>query len=129
MGVACGFLDIIVAVRNAALVGDEDNITLLVERTLFPFNLASARALAEHSNFTTRVCLQLAASENLSASFDGAAWVDELCLRIVGDDDTPGIRNLALAELPQPGLSAPSTDFLCAELCLILTAPDSAGLC
>lgn len=49
----------------------------------------------------------------MAYSYAGAAeWVNELCLRLVGEDDTPAMRNLALAAAAATGASAPADNLI-----------------
>lgn len=114
-GVKCGLLDVIASARDGAFEelgfsddGDPDTYVCAcsdyIENYIHPLNAAAARSLAEHSFFTLSESLCLAMSENGAMLYTEAAeWVDELCQRIEGSDDTPEIRNLALAAAAATG--------------------------
>lgn len=116
VGVMCGLLDVIASARDGAFselgfvdggAGDDDSACACmdyVSNEIHPRNASAARLLAEHPYFTLFDSLSLAMSENGAMLYSEAAeWVDDLCQRVVGSNDTPELRNLALAAAAATG--------------------------
>lgn len=124
LGVQFGLDDIVTSARDGAVAKlrlgfgshlEDLGVTtsLMIAGRFRPRTVAIARLLAESAFFSLEMCFFLASSNEAKDAFPGAAaWVVELCTRLVGDADTEENRDYALSAAALTGAGDCITDLV-----------------